>query len=50
MLGGVQRIKSHTLAPKNLAVHGFIYDYDAATGPLNEVTEPAGKRATGSHL
>jgi carbonic anhydrase len=33
----VQRIKSHPLVPKNIPVHGYIYD--VKTGRLNEVRE-----------
>jgi carbonic anhydrase len=47
VLDDVQRIKSHPLVPKSIAVHGYIYD--VATGRLNEVKEPAGKSAAGSH-
>ena len=47
VLDDVQRIKSHPLVPKSIAVHGYIYD--VATGRLNEVTEPAGKGAAGSN-
>ena len=46
VLDDVQRIKSHPLVPKSIAVHGYIYD--VATGRLNEVKEPAGKGAAGS--
>jgi carbonic anhydrase len=47
VLDDVQRIKSHPLVPKSIAVHGYIYD--VATGRLNEVKEPAGKSAAGSN-
>jgi carbonic anhydrase len=46
LLDDVQRIKSHPLVPKSIAVHGYVYD--VATGRLNEVKEPAGKSAAGS--
>ena len=46
VLDDVQRIKSHPLVPKSIAVHGYMYD--VATGRLNEVKEPAGKGAAGS--
>ena len=46
VLDDVQRIKSHPLVPKGIAVYGYIYD--VATGRLNEVKEPAGKGAAGS--
>jgi len=46
VLDDVQRIKSHPLVPKSIAVHGYVYD--VATGRLNEVKEPAGKSAAGS--
>ncbi len=46
VLDDVQRIKSHPLVPKSIAVHGYVYD--VATGLLNEVKEPAGKSAAGS--
>src|SRR6476660_8382228 len=38
VLDDVQRIKSHPLVPKSIAVHGYIYD--VSTGRLNEVKEP----------
>ena len=46
VLDDVQRIKSHPLVPKSIAVYGYIYD--VATGRLNEVKEPADKSAAGS--
>ena len=46
VLDDVQRIKSHPLVPKSIAVHGYIYD--VATGRLNEVKEPVGKGTAGS--
>ena len=46
VLDDVQRIKSHPLVPKSIAVHGYMYD--VATGRLNEVKEPAGKGTAGS--
>jgi carbonic anhydrase len=46
VLDDVQRIKSHPLVPKSIAVHGYIFD--VATGRLNEVKEPAGKGTAGS--
>ena len=46
VLDDVQRIKSHPLVPKSIAVHGYMYD--VATGRLNEVKEPVGKGTAGS--
>ena len=46
VLDDVQRIKSHPLVAKSIAVHGYIYD--VATGRLNEVKEAAGKSAGGT--
>jgi len=39
----VERIKSHPLVSRDIAVHGYIYD--VATGRLNEVAEAKPRRA-----
>jgi carbonic anhydrase len=43
VIDDVERIKSHPLVSRDIAVHGYIYD--VATGRLNEVAEAKPRRA-----
>jgi carbonic anhydrase len=47
VVADVERIRSHRLVPRDIAIHGYIYD--VASGILNEVTEAsrAGAASTG---
>jgi carbonic anhydrase len=46
VIDDVERIRTHPLVPRNIAIYGFVYD--VATGLLNEVAEASRRGAASS--